>query len=404
MILIYSCIISYYIISVTFLFFCYKKYYISPIGIFSFFQLIMFTGIIRIADLKNFSDIKLIYIYLIGLAGVILGNFLKIKRLYIFLKSKSLKKLPKNINLRIILMILFSFIIIFLFFYNIGYKDIDLKNFSEYRKKINYTVGSGYIYQFRVFIFPFLILYSINFSKGITKILSYLLFPFMCIFLIASGQRMGLVIAFLSYVLALILLHHHKIKNITKNKKSILLIIIVCTLFFILTILNNRINISGSFLNAIFDRIFYDNQLAAKLAFRYIDKRPVQFGKDWFYMFLDILPGKNNYISVANLIHGYLYGGSLTGTCPPDLWGSIYYNFGMCGIFLFSTLIGFFYKIAYLNYYYSAKTPYTVFFYSYLFFYLGFWVADSPMYFFNDGVITMLILNFYLTYRIRGGK
>lgn len=396
----YLIIIPYYIISILFILYCYKKYYVSPVGIFCFFQLIMFTGLIKILDFHKYIDLKHILIYLLGLIGVILGNFLPFntrkKNIYI-------KKKPKNMDMRILGLLLLSFILISVFFYKVGFNFFSENSFniSEYRKKVNFSFGSGYIYQFRIFIFPFLVLYSINFGKGIIKKVSYIMFPFMFYFLVASGQRAGLVTALLMYLTAIFLLHHYKVKNMFHNKSLFFLMGLTFIFFFILTFMNNRVTISGSFLKALRDRILLDNQMAATLSFHYISKLPTQFGKDWGNLFLDILPGKNSYISIAQLIHASLYGGSLEGTSPPDLWGSIYYNFNLLGVIFISILIGYYYKKIYLKFILGKKTPYHIFIYSYLFLSMGMWIADSPMYFFNDGFITLLILNFCLTYKLK---
>ena len=148
---------------------------------------------------------------------------------------------------------------------------------------------------------------------------------------------------------------------------------------------------------AIFDRMIYDNQISAVYAFRYIEAQPIQMGKDWLNMAVDLLPGKNSYIPVASVIHAQLWGGSYEGTSPPCIWGSTYYNFGTIGVFVVAFLIGFWFKRIYSMFVRKRNSKFRLFYFGSLFLALGMWMTDSPMYLFNEGAITLFLLYIVVT-------
>lgn len=361
----------------------------------------MYVGLVRIVDFSNPLDLKLIFLYFIALFGLVIGDQI------VFMKKRSYTKASYfNLNAtqceRIIILMVFSFLACYFFFTTLGLNLMEMVksiasgnlNFSEYRKSVNFAMGSGYIYQFRVFILPFLVFYSIICEKKYLRILGIVLIGPMFFFLIASGQRAGLVKAMFMFGMMIIFLNHYgEGRPIWKNKLFIATGIVTIVLFLALTILNGRHIVSGSLLGAIYDRFIFDNQYAAKYAFRYIDAEPIQWGQDWYHMFLDILPGKNSYVSVAAKTHAFFYG-SYEGTAPPCIWGSTYYNWGIIGVFIFSAVIGSVYRHVYEMMFARPLSKFRLCLFAYLFVSMGMWMADSPMYFFDEGTITFVILYF----------
>lgn len=399
MIYIFCC--TYICFNLFFVFYYYKRDYFAPLMIFLIFQLIMYVGLIKIVDFNNSSDLKLIFLYFIALFGLIVGDQ------FVFMRNKkyvkmNYSKLNGTQGERIILLMIFSFMACYFFFTNLGLNLFEMiksiiagdLNFSEYRKSVNFAIGSGYIYQFRVFILPFLVFYTIICEKKYLRVLGIILIGPMFFFLIASGQRAGLIKAMCMFGMMILFLNYYgEGKPIWKNKLFIATGILTIILFLLLTILNGRHIVSGSLFGAIYDRFIFDNQYAAKYAFRYIDSEPTQWGRDWYNMFLDILPGKNSYVSIAAKTHAFFYG-SYEGTAPPCIWGSTYYNWGILGVFIFSMIIGSVYRQIYEMMFAKPLTKFRLCLFAYLFVSMGMWMADSPMYFFDEGTITFIILYF----------
>lgn len=198
MIYIFCC--TYICFNLFFVFYYYKRDYFAPLMIFLIFQLIMYVGLIKIVDFNNSSDLKLIFLYFIALFGLIVGDQ------FVFMRNKkyvkmNYSKLNGTQGERIILLMIFSFMACYFFFTNLGLNLFEMiksiiagdLNFSEYRKSVNFAIGSGYIYQFRVFILPFLVFYTIICEKKYLRVLGIILIGPMFFFLIASGQRAGLI-------------------------------------------------------------------------------------------------------------------------------------------------------------------------------------------------------------------
>ncbi len=408
--MIYIAIAGYMVVCIAFCIYLYKQYFLSPMLFFLMFQQIMFIGIVRLIDFNNSADLKLVFLYCVALFGIILGIVCETSRNPLYNREVIVEQ-EKGVNRvqqqRIIFLIVFSLIICHVFFGRLGinlvsavYQAINGQlNFSQYRKMVNFAIGSGYVYQFRVMILPFLTFYLLMCEKGIKKVIGCIALPFTIFFLIASGQRSGLIQALLMVgVASLMMSHYAEIKiPIYKNKMLIALTIMAISAFVALTFLNGRVANSGGLFEAIFDRVIYDNQISAVYAFRYIESQPIQMGTDWLHMAMDLLPGKNSYVSVASIIHAQLWSGSYEGTAPPCIWGSTYYNFGMAGVFVIAFLIGFCYKRIYATFVKKRNSKFRLFYFGFLFLTLGMWIADSPMYLFNEGSITLSLLYILVT-------
>ena len=144
------------------------------------------------------------------------------------------------------------------------------------------------------------------------------------------------------------------------------------------------------------EELFEVNQGSAITAFRYIDSQDTVWGYDWLKMLEQILPGKSNYLPVDNISY-YMDYGTYSGTNPPCLWGSAWYNFSFIGITVYPFIIGLSFQKIYktlLNTKY--KDRFYILIYSALCVYLGIWVYGTPMSLFNHGIITLLILRWLI--------
>lgn len=394
--------VLYYAICITYGILILKKQFISLPLIFIVSQFIMFSGILILVDESEKSDVYLVWIYLIALVSFICGVQLsrkmhpvKMSDIKYINDSSNTKKQQLYIGIIIIISILAC---IYLFvsagnniFVNIMQAFLSSEtniNVTENRLSMYSVAGVGYIYQFRVILLPVLTAYLISFSKN--KKLGFILFPFMIIFLLGTGQRGGFVTFGLMWMLTLVLCN--KYGSQFSIKKIICVCAIIFALFAIMTIANGRVTTDNqNVLNAMLERFTNDNQLTAVQAFKYIYKQPTQYGNDWFMMIKDLLPGKNSYLPVSNRVFDMMYG-STRGTAPPCIWGSTYYNWGIIGIMIFPFILGFSYQTLFKRFVNYPITPLRLLIYSSMFIVLGTWIADAPVVLFNQGFVTLCIL------------
>ena len=163
-------IILYIVISVLFCLVEYKKNYITPSLIWVVFQIIMFVGICLLYDNEKTSDKNLIFIYFISLILFILGDEFG-KKIYVYKTIQCSEQLHLSYNLYmcVIIIAIISIIACAIFFIKAGqnafllllssWRSNTIVETVEVRRSINFTKGSGYIYQIRVYILPLLCMY-----------------------------------------------------------------------------------------------------------------------------------------------------------------------------------------------------------------------------------------------------
>lgn len=387
-----------------------RKHFLSPSSLFVASQIIMFAGILGYADFGNKSDIKLIFIYVVALVFFIFGTLVKPAKV-----TQKYYKTDKNDfstfqTIVIVVLVALSIgLCSYLFAKNGGnafvlavksiFSDGE-SNIVSARSEYNKVSGIGYISQFRGVILPLLnILLVINRKRKKLRTLGFILLPFTVLFLLGTGQR-GQFFIIACIVLLNVFLQGKYLGFKIKWLRIVVAGIIAFALFSILSVANNRVssgdtNIVVGVFNAFIKRIMNDNQSCAVIGFRYIDSLNVCWGRDWAMSFLDLLPGKNSYISMESQIFNLIYG-STNGTSPPCIWGSAYYNFGYFGVTLFPFALGFLYEKCYRSFLDKPKSQLSICMYSGLFVIMGFWIASTPMYLINDGFVTILILLFIL--------
>ena len=404
--------VVYYMIAIIYIFYSFYSYYITPNLIFATIQIVMFIGITGYADYTMNADRQLVFIYMLALIFFIISSAFNFKRYN--LKNRKVE-VSENEELsqiqRIVIWIMVTVAVLacsYLFARSGGNVFIQsLKSFlgnSDYsikvgRKNILDVAGVGYIYQFRTIILPILTVYLINAGGIKEKNIAYAIFPLMIIFILGTGQRGGFVMFVLIWATALLLVHRYYGES--NLRKLIILGVGFILLFSITTILNGRVSNDGTVVGAMMARIMDDNQACAIRGFRYIIDQPVQWGVDWFSQIIDILPGKNEYQSLATKIFARMNGGSTAGTAPACLWGSAFYNWGWLGVTLFPWILGHFYSYVYMCFVKKPSNKLRIFLYSGEFVILGMWVSDGPMVLFNQGFITVVLMIWVISFSRR---
>ena len=380
---------------------------LSPVLFWIIFQMIMFCGLVNLADYDTFPDKMLLFIHFIGLYSFIGGNALhRIQHRKINLSHVELCHFNESslFQVKCAVIICLSFIAcIYLYSQSTNvinilitsiFKGSGIVSIERARYAFTQVSGNGYIYQFRVVLLPLINMFFLLSMEKKYKLLGYVLAPITAYFVLGTGQRGAAVELFVIFCVNIILL-----KNLSNYKTPKIFYIVTAfgiIMFALLTIANGRTQISGNLLLATLDRIFKDNQFTAIIGFRYIYQQPLSWGYDWFMRLISLLPGNNSYLALDSIINSIIYGG-YGGTCPPSFIGSVYYNWGGVGTCLFLIFWGYFYQhITFLFYKRERVAPFDVTCYSFIVIKLGCWIAGDISGFFNNGTFAVLCLQLYM--------
>lgn len=409
-------IFLYYIISIFYMIYLFGKYKICPELLWCASQFLMFFGITHFIDSSYKSDELLLWLYLLALVCFI-GSSNFIQRITSPKKTIQIERKPDFFQKRKIyiwIMMLVSIALCGMFFAR-GGGNVFLNGVRALISGNDYSTkysrmgllsvsGVGYIYQLRVIIFPILVLYYIIMNHF--RMTSAVLAVLMLVFLVGTGQRGGLFSFIAIVMITLYYLYGKKEEDIEKKKPRKLFVYLGVIgvsgfLFGLSTILNGRVAEGSSVFSAILKRFVEDNQSCAVWGFRYIYGQPIQYGRDWLYQLVDILPGKNSYMSLDTRIFAYMHGGSTAGTSPACIWGSAYYNFGCFGVILLSTLLGIVMTKLHSIYTHRNNDEFRIIVYSAEQFLLAYWVAAGPIVLFNSGFVSILLLNIVMMFALR---
>lgn len=399
----------YYIIAVSYIIYSAKKCFITPNLIFVAAQLAMFTGIITYVNVDLEADRQLIYIYLITLVCFIISSIFHYSRYGISRKKVCTSReedLTQTQSAIIWIMVIIS-VIACSYFFSVAGGNVFLNSIQSFfgsgeystkygRKNILGISGVGYIYQLRVVILPILTTYLISTGTMRPKKIAWIIFPFMIILLLGTGQRGGFVMFMIIWVIALLYINRYYQEN--NLKKIICLGVLFFLVFAFITVLNGRVQNDGSVIGAMMNRILDDNQACAVYGFRYIVEQPTQWGKDWLAQMMDVLPGKNEYQALSVRIFAIMNGGSTAGTAPACIWGSAFYNWSWIGITVFPMLLAHFYAYMYNRFIQKKSNRLRLFLYAGIFVVLGMWIADGPMVLFNQGFVTIVLMGWLIKF------
>ena len=412
----YLNIIIYTVIMVPYTVIYFRKHRINPVSLFLFMQLSFFYGIcfapkgqwpvsIKLETLYVFADLFFVF-------GVEFGKRVRFSRKTVGIGAYTDEELSRNQRLTVWIITGVS-ILACLYFFAAGGINVFLESLKDFfrgdtesyyqneREQFFNISGVGYIYQFRTVLLPICSAYFLFAAKRkIPKIAALGLFVLMTIFLLGTGQRNAFVFVCAILVVYFYLMRReYRIKVV--SKMTLLIFGFAAVLFLVvLTISNKRVsgadNAVLAALESLVDRFLGVNQRTAITAFRYIDTQPTVWGYDWWMMMMDILPGKSGYLSVDRIVF-YMAYGNYSGTGPPCLWGSAWYNFNILGVTIFPLLLGYLYQNVYQKMRaFPRKNRMYMLLYAALCVYLGIWAYGTPMMLFNNGVVTVLLMRWIL--------
>lgn len=397
----------------------FKRYRITPATIFLLMQMNMFYGICMAPKGQTAIALKLEMIYPVACLCFILGIELAVKigkkksGAGVYLNgSDFIDRDPSTQQMVMLWIIIIVSLLACTYFFVAGGINVFLRSLQDFfsgsaedysneREQYFSVKGTGYIYQFRAILLPILATFLVfGLKRKKHKFFFWMIFALMVVFLLGTGQRN----AFVFYI-AIVLAYIYMLKsyyNIRIMKKSQMVILGLSAVLFmiVLTIGNGRVASEGNSVSAailsIIERLFAVNQRTAIVAFEYINAQPTVWGYDWLMMMADILPGKSGYLSVDRIVY-YIAYGTYSGTGPPDLWTSAWYNFKYLGITVFPFFMGMMYHFCYQKMTRKInKNRLYILIYAALCIYLGIWCYGTPMTLFNNGVVSIIILRWVM--------
>ena len=425
----YLALIIYTVIIVPYFIVYSKKNRITPVSTFLFFQMIMFYGMCFSTQGRTYSAHKLQYLYCIAMTCFVLGVETSKKAKFIIgvrgseqinlydknrgFEDKETTPIQKMIIWTIIILsivlctLLFArnggniFVLAFINFINKNYSSL-----SDLRKNYVDVSGIGYIYQFRVILLPILSSYVLFVEKTKTsRLITVPVYGLMVAFLLGTGQRNAFVFYCFLMMIYIVMMRKEYNMTIISKSKMMAIAFLALTFLVILTIGNGRVdgaNKVGGALASLIRRVFLVDQESAIVGFEYMDSQETVWGYDWWKMLEQMLPGKSDYVPVANISYYIVYG-TYRGTNPPCLWGSAWYNFWIFGVTVFPFVVGMMYeRLHRTTLEFKGKDRLYLLIYAGLCTYLGVWTSGTLMTLFNNGVITLLILRWlcYKAFRI----
>jgi oligosaccharide repeat unit polymerase len=394
-------------------------------GIFAILQWVMASGTLWILDASVTADNRYAYvisvppmIYVLTSMLVYLASASRRARGVTVIQPRTLIVKPTQ---GLIWLLTFSGAITVLYFVSVGhnvllqglrgtgenYTDLRLESYSGSR-----YLYPGYVNQFKNTIFPLLavsigayliaarragrVIYGVAASVGIL------------LAVLGTGQRGAFVQFLLTILTFLYLLDRARFRR----RASIALTLGIPPLMFS-TFLLGRSDLNGTSANStirvarvlsgeLVKRVFYDNQASGQYAFRYIEFRPIAIGQEWLQGILGILP-TNSGSSLAREVFAYLYG-SDRGTAPISMWGSVYYNFGVAGVFLGAVFLGIAFQTCTARILQRPeRNMVELLGIASTFVILGNWVVGGPEYLLNAGLLAALFV-WWIGSRIPSGR
>lgn len=261
-------------------------------------------------------------------------------------------------------------------------------------------LAPGYVNQFKNSLLPILTCIYATYlwrRKFAGRLAVMALGGFAGLALLWTGQRTALFIFVL--ILMVYVLSRHRVRQ--GLRRTIAVGAIGVTLLVAATIVLGRgslrhasgLDAMTGALFGLIERLGVIGQTSGVVAFRYTEARPLErFGGEWIQAFSGLFPGQGG-STLATEVFAYRYGTD-RGTSPPSVWGDVHYNFGLVGSLLFPILLALVYGLISRVFVrdmarwsgverLGAAGVAVV---------LGSWVAGSPVYLLNFGLVVYVAL------------
>lgn len=394
----------------------------NPVVLFLCFQTVMFLGSLKYLDESIEADIVHLCVMVIAQFGIMFGSIVvdlsfgrKKSIVANFNKSELLIDQNTNsVDYLVHLICIVSIIVCVTYYIAIGYnfmivalrslifESSVLSNARELRL-LTYSgdryLAPGYVNQFKNILFPLMCMYLyvkllyIKNNKYRPYVILYTVLSLL--FLAGTGQRGATIYAIITAVILI---------NLTLNDKdrirhNLVFFVSSFLLFSLLSIFLgrevkdlNQLDFNN-LLSLFTGRIFDANQLSSVIGFRYVYNLDTVWGKEWLTDLISLLPGQRTDLSIANIVHGVLYG-TTRGTAPISIWGDVWLNFGLIGIIIIPVLIGVVLESLYYRMITHEKSLERLLCYALVISVTSRWIASSPTFLVREGIIAVLVLRF----------
>jgi hypothetical protein len=260
----------------------------------------------------------------------------------------------------------------------------------------------GYINQLKNTILPLMVVFLWVRTKRLNQNPNWFLKMsslLSIIFIFGTGQRGAFVLASLMIGIFALTSFPKKVKRkVVIWGGGAILVLFLLSSFFIGR--NSNKENKGSITNnvkglmeSLENRISTANQKGSVIGFRKImfyDQ--TQWGKEWWKAIVGLAPGVDG-SNLSGRIFSLIYGGhGLRGNSPPSSWASIYYNFSWFGIIFIPLFMSLMLKYLYHRFIIKPKFLFRNLIYTSCFILIGTWIAGSPTYYFNVGLLTLILL------------
>ena len=407
-----------------------RGFVLNPAVLFLISQAIMFMGTVPMIEAGSDADHKYLLILFIAMIftcfGIGYACFLqpvpKEENLRWFDSPLTGIETGPRLELVVYSIIIGSIVIAFLYYNAVGYNlfivalgnlltgganqanDIGTMRLEFYADPDNYF-APGYVNQFKNLLLPCLLAFVAArrcYSRSRLDLITLIIAVPLCLaFLLGTGQRFPIVMA---CGCAGVYLFYSVPKRLSKR------ILVTLSLFAIIFFLAGTLILgrggeseSGGSLSVLASdaasRFTGGNQDTGLVGFRFIQRRPITWGMDYYYRIariIRILPGgKRDLMMIDNEVYAFQYG-TPRGTAPMHIWGESWYNFGWLGVTVMPFGLGFLYQRVFTRMIRGPKTLGRLLVYVYGSVLLGTWATAGPDYLLNNGLITVLILSFLL--------
>lgn len=391
---------------------------LSPPSIFLYMQFIMAIGMVPALEVQNSAD-KAHGWLVLGTFSVfwvttVVLSIADDSRLKHELRTKDVGVWTRPRGL-VVALFLISVVVCAAYYASIGYNvlgiavfnalggggsdDIATLRFESYAGEK--YLFPGYVNQFKNALLPGLICVIVPylFVKRVSGrlLLSSTLVLISLLFILGTGQRGAFVTFMITVVVFMALMNRRRLP-----RRMIWVSLISLPVFLVSTFALGRssseLERASGFLDQllviggeVLYRILGSNQLAALTGFRYVYSQPVVNGHEWWQSFVGLVPGLPG-STLSNEIFGQLYG-SMRGTAPPSVWGSAYHNLGLVGTLVLSFLLALiYYAVGRSIRMTSSPNSVQAIGMAGVTTVLGTWVAGSPYYFLNVGLVVFIFL------------
>ena len=404
-----------YVIFSSAVFYAFRSHHAAPHKWFLLFHGIMAVGTFRLLDANSAADQAHILCYYLSLIAFTLGAFFGV---YVFRPQVSSYKCAREAStykevtsIVVVWWFILSLSISVLYFYLVGYNMLFLlltggvEDFSTMRLETyagaNYY-APGYINQFKNVLLPVcgavIVTQQFRAQSRRAWLTAAIVFAFVSMALLGTGQRLYLVYAVLMVAFSLKLIY--PLGNAKLSGAGALLIIPSAGGLFLLitSAYAGQAGVTGwgVFLISI-ERVFAVQQEGALIGFRHIYKLEVAWFGEWLVDLRGILPWHRG-STLAHEIHEIQFGTD-RGTVPLSTVGSAYHNGGLIGVFCYFFLLASTYVYLYSRFISKPRSVERCFGYGALFVYLSTYVAGGPKSLVLNGVVALVL--FLLLIRVR---